>query len=236
MGRIDNAGSIATKIVLPVPVLVSGTATIGGLVWSKDPEALRKINETRLAEIGVSKQGASRYLVNGNYTLTMQTRLIAALHEVKVKGCADYVDTAADADDEREALFFVESAEWLAGMHKTEPVSSTPDRFARHRRQDGDPCRRSPARGLGALEGRRAEGHGRLGRAGTGGSWRHRPGNADQRDGHRGREGGSPCRGLDGEGSRPYHLKVKTGTIWVPFGVLCVSMTLYRSGTFFQPS
>src|SRR6185436_1889217 len=88
------------------------------------PEALRKINEARLAEIGVPKQGATRYLVNGNYTLTMQTRLIAALHEVKVKGCADYVDTAADADDEREALFFVESAEWLAGTNKSEPVSA----------------------------------------------------------------------------------------------------------------
>jgi hypothetical protein len=43
---------------------------------------------------------------------------------VNVKGCADYVDTAADADDEREALFFVESAEWLVGLNKTEPVSS----------------------------------------------------------------------------------------------------------------
>lgn len=123
VGRIDKAGSIATKIVLPVPVLVSGTATIGGLVWSKDPEALRKINETRLAELGVPNPVGTRYLVNGNYTLTMETRLIAALHAVKVKGCADYVDTAAEADDEREALFFVESAEWLAEMHKTEPVS-----------------------------------------------------------------------------------------------------------------
>ena len=124
VGRIDTAGSIATKIILPVPVLVSGTATIGDLVWSKDPEELRKINEARLTEIGVSKEGASRYLVNGNYTLTMQTRLIAALHGVKVKGCADYIDTAADAEDEREALFFVESAEWLASMNKTEPVSA----------------------------------------------------------------------------------------------------------------
>ena len=106
-----------------MPVLVSGTATIGGLVWSKDPEALRKINETRLAELGVPKPVATRYLVNGNYTLTMETRLIAALHGVKVKGCADYVDTAAEADDEREALFFVESAERLAGLNKTERVS-----------------------------------------------------------------------------------------------------------------
>jgi hypothetical protein len=124
VGKIDTAGSIATKIVLPVPVLVSGAATVGGLVWSKDPEALRKINEARLAELGVPKASASRYFLNGNYTLTMQTRLIAALDGVKVKGCADYVESAADADDEREALFFVESAEWLAGLNKTEPVSS----------------------------------------------------------------------------------------------------------------
>ncbi|HET6897624.1 MAG TPA: hypothetical protein VFK70_04725, partial [Vicinamibacteria bacterium] len=124
VGKIDTAGSIATKIVLPVPVLVSGAATIGDLVWSKDPEELRKINEARLAEIGVSKPVASRYFVNGNYTLTMQTRLIAALHAVKVQGCADYIDTAADAEDEREALFFVESAEMLAELNKTEPVSA----------------------------------------------------------------------------------------------------------------
>ena len=175
VGKIDTAGSIATKIVLPVPVLVSGTATLGGLVWSKDPEALRKINEARLAEIGVSKAGASRYFANGNYTLTMQTRLIAALHAVKVMGCADYVDTAADADDEREALFFVESAEWLVGLNKTEPVSQHPDRFARHRRQDRDSCRRAVARGLGALEGRAAEGHVRVGRAGQAGPGGHRP-------------------------------------------------------------
>jgi hypothetical protein len=88
VGKIDTAGSIATKIVLPVPVLVSGAATVGGLVWSKDPEALRKINEARLAEIGVSKAGASRYFVNGNYTLTMQTRLIAAFdHRGTGHGC-----------------------------------------------------------------------------------------------------------------------------------------------------
>ena len=124
VGKIDTAASIATKIVLPVPTLVAGTATVGGLVWSTDPEELRKMNEARLAEIGVPKPVASRFFVNGNYTLTMQTRLIAALHAVKVKGGADYVDTAGDADDEREALFFVESAEMLAETNKTEPVSA----------------------------------------------------------------------------------------------------------------
>jgi hypothetical protein len=124
VGRIDAGGSIITKVVLPVPPVVSGTATVGNLVWAKDPEEVRKTNEARLGELGVAKAVASRYLVNGNYTLTSQTRFIGALHAVKVKGCADYVDAASEAADEREALFFVESAELLAAAHKAAPVSA----------------------------------------------------------------------------------------------------------------
>jgi hypothetical protein len=122
VGKIDAAGSIVTKIVLPIPTVVSTTATVGGLVWGADPEEVRKVNEARLAELGVSKRDASRFLVNGNYTLTSQTRFIAALHAVKADGCDDYVEAASEAEDEREALFFVESAEMLAGLHKSEPV------------------------------------------------------------------------------------------------------------------
>lgn len=123
VGKIDSAGSIISKVAVPVPMVVSGTAKVGNLVWSADPEALRKTNETRLTELGASKQVASGFLINGNFTLTSQTRLIAALHAVKPKGAADYIDAAAEAEDERDALFFVESAEMLAGMHKTDPVT-----------------------------------------------------------------------------------------------------------------
>jgi hypothetical protein len=123
VGKIDAAGSIATRVALPVPVVVSATATVGGLVWGADPEELRKTNEARLAELGVSKEAAAQYLINGNYTLTSQTRLIAALHAVGVKGCADYVEAASEASNEREALFFVESAEMLVGLHRRGAVA-----------------------------------------------------------------------------------------------------------------
>ncbi len=123
VGKIDAAGSIVTKVALPIPALVSTTATVGGLVWGADPEEVRKTNEARLAELGASKEVAARYLINGNYTLTSQTRFIAALHAVKVKGCDDYVEAASEASNEREALFFVESAETLAGLHQHEAVS-----------------------------------------------------------------------------------------------------------------
>lgn len=124
VGKIDTAGSIAAKVVVPIPMVVSTTATVGGLVWGKDPEEVRKINEQRLVELGVSKDVAGRFLKSPVFTLTNQTRFIGALHAVKVKGCADYVDAAAGSEGEREALFFVEGAEMLAGLHKARPVSA----------------------------------------------------------------------------------------------------------------
>jgi hypothetical protein len=124
IGRIDAAAGIVVKITVPIPVVVSTTASVGDLVWAADPEAVRKENEKRAGELGVAKDAASRYFLNGNYTLTSQTRLVAALHAVRAPGCAQYLDAASEAGDEREALFFVESAEMLAGLHETEPVSA----------------------------------------------------------------------------------------------------------------
>ncbi len=124
IGRVDASGGIAVKIVVPIPMIVSTPATVGGLVWGKDPEEVRKVNEQRLAELGVSKAEASRFFRHPDFTLTNQTRFIAALHAVKAKGSVDYVAAAAESESERDALFFVESAELLAGLHKTEPVSA----------------------------------------------------------------------------------------------------------------
>ncbi len=123
IGKIDAAGGISAKIVVPLPMIVSTTATVGGLVWGKDPEEVRKINEQRLSEIGVSKDDAGRFFANPNFTLTSQTRFVAALHAVKVKGSVDYVAVASGAEDERDALFFVESVELLQGLDATRPVS-----------------------------------------------------------------------------------------------------------------
>ncbi len=122
IGKIDSAGSIATKVVLPIPPVVSTTATVGNLVWSKDPEALLKENEARFRELGVSSETIKQLYLSKGFTLSLHTRLAQALSAVKAKGCADYVATAAEADTEREALFFTESAEMLQRLHPTLPV------------------------------------------------------------------------------------------------------------------
>jgi len=123
IARVDAAGSIATKVVLPIPPIVGMTSKIGDLVWGKDPEEVRKLNEEGLRELAVPDAVAKTLFGSRWFTLTYQTRLVSALRAVNVPGAADYVRTAADARSEREALFFVESAEMLQQWHAREPVA-----------------------------------------------------------------------------------------------------------------
>jgi hypothetical protein len=124
IGEIDAAGSIATKVIVPIPGVVGMTATVGDLVWGKDPEELRKINEQRLKEIGVPAESAQRFFRNRWNSLSFQTRIIAALYAVKVPGIADYIESAIGSKSEREALFFVESAELLQQRHARAPFTA----------------------------------------------------------------------------------------------------------------
>ena len=120
-GEVDAAGSIATKVVLPIPGVVGMTATVSGLVWSKDPEELRKLNEQRLKELGVPGDTAQRFFRNSAMTLSYETRFIAALYALKLPGSADRAAAAAESKDEREALFHVESVELLQQRHAKTP-------------------------------------------------------------------------------------------------------------------
>ena len=122
IGKIDAAGGIAAKVVVPIPMIVSGTATVGNLVWSKDPEELLKINEQKMKEMGVSGDTIKKLYLSKGFSLSLHTRLVTNLGLVNVPGCADYVETATEAATEREAAFFVESAEMLMRFHKTTPV------------------------------------------------------------------------------------------------------------------
>jgi hypothetical protein len=124
VAKIDAAGGIATKVVIPIPTIVSTTSSVGSLVWGKDPEALRKTNEAGLKALGVSEEVAGQFFRNDTYTLTYQTRFVAALTAVKAKGLADYVDAARRAKTPREALFFVSSAEMLQRQHGQGAVSA----------------------------------------------------------------------------------------------------------------
>jgi hypothetical protein len=131
VAEIDAAGGIAAKVVVPIPAVVSGTANVGGLVWGKDPEELLKMNEQRVAELGADKISTSTFFKNKAFTPSYQTRFVAALHAVKVPGCGAYVERADEAENERQVVFFTESAELLQRFHAKTPVESVlPDSLA----------------------------------------------------------------------------------------------------------
>jgi hypothetical protein len=123
IAAVDAAGGIATSVVVPIPPVVGTTAKVGDLVWGTDPEELRKLNESRARDIGATSDDANTFFRNRAFTLTMQTRLVGALATVGVPGTGDYLASAAEAADEREALFFVESAELLQREHETAPLT-----------------------------------------------------------------------------------------------------------------
>jgi hypothetical protein len=124
VAQIDAAGGIAAKVVVPIPGVIGATASVGGLVWGKDPEALLKMNEQRVAELGTDAKQAKEFFKNKAFALGYQTRFIAALHAVKVAGCGSYVDTAEAVENERQVVFFTESAELLQRFHAKTPVKA----------------------------------------------------------------------------------------------------------------
>jgi hypothetical protein len=124
IGKIDAAGGIAAKAVTPIPTVVNKAADVSDLVWGKDPQELAKINEQRLAELGVDAKVAAAFLKSPAFSPSKQTRLVAALHAVRAPGLGDYVDAAREAKTETEAEFFVQSAEMLATLHARDAVSA----------------------------------------------------------------------------------------------------------------
>jgi hypothetical protein len=124
VGRVDAAGSIAARVVVPIPMVVSSAGSVGNLVWGTDPEELLKLNEKRLAEIGVPGDAAHAFSRARPFTLTYQTSLIDSVYTVKPRGGAEFVVMATSAESEREALFFAESAAMLKALHAERPVTA----------------------------------------------------------------------------------------------------------------
>ncbi len=129
IARVDAAGSIVARIAIPIPVAVGATATISGLVWSKDPEELLKQNETRLRELGVGDEGVKDFLYrNDALTLTTCTIIVEALYASPgVAGRADFVESAANAKDEAAAWFYATSAQQLQRLAAETPVAGLLD-------------------------------------------------------------------------------------------------------------
>ena len=88
LGQIDAAGGIAAKVVVPIPMVVSGTASVGNLVWAKDPEEVLKINEQKFKDLGVGADVIKQLYLSKGFSLSLHTRFATNLAEVTCPAAA----------------------------------------------------------------------------------------------------------------------------------------------------
>ncbi len=108
----------------PLPTFKASAILPAHRVWGKDPEEVRKLLEGQLTALGVSQDLQKAFFTNKVMTPTHWVRIVTVLQAVKPKGSADYIDTAADAKSEREAMFLAESAAMLEKLHAQSPVEA----------------------------------------------------------------------------------------------------------------
>lgn len=123
VAHYDAGGRFSTKL-LPLGIVgtVLGTAsTVNSLVWTKGPDELRTLNETRLQAMGVAPEDSRAFLQNKQYNLTLQTRLLASLDTLsEITGRPEFVARAAGAEARVDARFYQESAYMAETFHRTE--------------------------------------------------------------------------------------------------------------------
>jgi hypothetical protein len=117
-GWVDAAGDIAKSVVVPSIPRIGIAADVNDLVWGNDPQALLKLNETRLFKMGVGSVLRAVFLENRAYTPTLQTQLVSSLFALEnVDDRESFIQMAVLAENESEARFYQQSAELLAAFH-----------------------------------------------------------------------------------------------------------------------
>jgi hypothetical protein len=117
LSLIETGGRLAAGFV-PIPWAVSAAATVGHVVWDRDPDELKQHNRATLVHFGMADVDISTFEGNPYFGLTRQTALLNYLVGLgDVGGRGDFVARAAMVDSEALAAFFVESARLYARFH-----------------------------------------------------------------------------------------------------------------------
>ncbi len=123
----DAAGRFA-RVIIPLGVVGSvlgTTAVVNDLVWSKDPDELVTLNESRLKALGMTPKQSSDFRLSPFYNLTSQTYVVSALDSLNgVPGRSAFLARAATAETEAEARFYVDSALMMQLFDRSDPILS----------------------------------------------------------------------------------------------------------------
>jgi hypothetical protein len=123
IARYDAGGRFLVKAA-PIGVagtVLGGATAVNDLVWEKEPDELRILNEKRLAAMGATPDQSRAFRLNKAYGITRQTDFVASLDTLSgVAGRGDFVERAALASNDAEAQFFADSANLMKEFHLRE--------------------------------------------------------------------------------------------------------------------
>jgi hypothetical protein len=133
IGKAASAGMWTTSAAMipisgPASAVITGTSlgkSFNNILATEPPSRIRNINEEKLKQMGVSDDGAKRFLDSPVYTPRQSLLLVDSLSRLgSATGREAYLNDSLMAADEVEANFFVNTAQILRGYAETrEPIT-----------------------------------------------------------------------------------------------------------------
>ena len=127
MAMLGFAGGTLTGFgISAVAMPLTITQKVDEYVLTQPPSAVREINTRTLQSLRISPDPATRFLDNGFFTPTLETRFVKAIKGLAgVAGLDNLVSLASGASSEVQARFFCRCAEMLSSYHRNQsPLSS----------------------------------------------------------------------------------------------------------------
>jgi hypothetical protein len=132
LSTASTAGGLAVSVLNPIGA-ISKVATVNGLVWDVPAPDLQKMNDGKLATLGVAEATRKAFFASKWFTPTQDTGFVAALETLAgATGVDGAVALAARrAQSEEDARFYRRAAEILAlYQKKVGPITGLESRKA----------------------------------------------------------------------------------------------------------
>jgi len=122
LGRIawaSSLGSFSADFVIPASDALSYAGRAEGIVWSKSPTELERLNHIALKKMGFSPEEILEFHDNRQYSLTEKVELVLALKALgDIEGRLSLLQLTMGAQDDHDTVFISSIFDLLASYHE----------------------------------------------------------------------------------------------------------------------
>lgn len=119
VAQISGTVGKLSKMLMPIPSIVSTASSVSNMVWSLSPTDLLIQNQETLKKLGYDKNLIEQFFSNRFYSPTEQTVLVAAVKSLdSVKGRENLLQNASMVASTIEGDFMVWSVFFAQGFHE----------------------------------------------------------------------------------------------------------------------